>query len=99
LYFLPLKETAPLYRRCKMMSDGFIVPGQRTAYMTWKTHTGGFVRGGDAWKVERHRPELFAWASETMAREFDLAYVKDTLELSDAQLAQLIDVETKKYEH
>lgn len=96
LYFLDYNESQPLYRRCKLIGDN-VLPGRRTAYLSWIVYRGEFVRIGDAWRIQSYRPELHEWARQHMATTFDVDYLKDTFDLSDAQVNGLIAADKIKY--
>lgn len=97
VYMLDLKEDFPLYRGIKLIAKSPIVGTRRTMYLTWIVHLKRLRRGGDAWRLERNRPELAAAIIKECADCFDLQYVKDTFGFEDHQLNFEIARERAKY--
>jgi hypothetical protein len=97
LYLLPLQEQFPLYRDIKLIAVRPLFLSRRVARLSWIIHEARFRRGGDAWKLTQHNPDVLTWAEKECAADLTLDYVRETFDFSADDLAQLVAAERAKY--
>lgn len=97
LYFRDANDDKPLYRGCKLIGDKPLFGARRAAYLSWIIHERRFARSTDAWQLQEYQPELYKWAGEQMAANFDQAYLAESFGLTAPEIDALITAERAKY--